>query len=85
MKQSKKGMLMAALICGTIAPVLFSGASVFAAEKDEVDEALKSFELDQIVVTANRYEKKDVDMTAVAEADSDFQAVMKMKPLAPDR
>ena len=66
MKQSKKGMLMAALICGTIAPVVFSGASVFAAEKDEkaADEALQAFELDQIVVTANRYEKKDVDIAA---------------------
>ena len=31
-----KGMLMTALICGTIVPALFGGASAYAAEKDEV-------------------------------------------------
>ena len=36
MKTSRKGMLMAALICGTVAPVLFSG-SAYAAEKEDVD------------------------------------------------
>ncbi len=66
MKQSKKGMLMAALICGTIAPVLFSGASVFAAEKDEkaVDEALQAFELNPMVITAQRTELSDLDTPA---------------------
>ena len=34
MKTSRKGMLMAALICGTVAPVLFSG-SAYAAEAEE--------------------------------------------------
>jgi len=76
MKQSKKGMLMAALICGTIAPVMFSGASVYAAEKDEVDEALKGFTLDQIVVTATRTEKRDVDVPADTETytEADIKA-----------
>lgn len=47
-KKNSKGLLMATLICGTIAPVVFSGASVYAAEKDEVDAALQAFELDQM-------------------------------------
>ena len=49
-----KGMLMTALICGTIVPALFGGASAYAAEKDEVDEALSSFELNPMVITATR-------------------------------
>ena len=66
MKQSKKGMLMAALICGTIAPVLFNGTSVFAAENDAkaVDEALQAFELNPMVITAQRTETKDLDTPA---------------------
>jgi len=67
MKQSRKGMLMAALICGTIVPVLFGGTSVYAEEKDEVDAALQGFTLDQIVVTATRTEKRDVDVPADTE------------------
>ena len=61
MKQSRKGMLMAALICGTIVPVLFGGTSAYAAEPDE---SLSSFALEEMVVTAARYEKKDVDIAA---------------------
>lgn len=61
MKQSRKGMLMAALICGTIAPVLFGTTSVSAAE---AEENLSSFNLEEMVVTAARYEKKDVDIAA---------------------
>ena len=61
MKQSRKGMLMAALICGTIVPVLFGGTSAYAAE---ADESLSSFALEEMVVTAARYEKKDVDIAA---------------------
>lgn len=66
MQESKKGMLMAALICGTIAPVLFSGTSVFAAEKDEkaADEVLQAFELNPMVITAQRTETKDLDTPA---------------------
>ena len=66
MKQSKKGMLMAALICGTIAPVVFSGTSVFAAEKDEkaADEALQAFELNPMVITAEKIERSDLDTPA---------------------
>ena len=65
MKQSRKGMLMAALICGTIVPVLFGGTSVYAEEKKtDADESLSSFALEEMVVTAARYEKKDVDIAA---------------------
>lgn len=67
MKQSRKSMLMAALICGTIAPVLFGGSSVYAAE---AEENLSSFNLEEMVVTAARYEKKDVDIAASTEVIS---------------
>ena len=43
------------------------GSSVYAAEKDEVDEALRGFTLDQIIVTATRDEKRDVDVPASTE------------------
>ena len=49
-----KGLLMTALITGS---VLWGGASVFA-------EELQEYSLDQMVVTATRYEKKDVDIAA---------------------
>jgi iron complex outermembrane receptor protein len=52
MKQSRKGMLMAALICGTIVPVLFGGTSAYAAEAEE--EALATFYLNPMVITAQR-------------------------------
>ena len=52
-----KGLLMTALITGS---VLWGGASVFA-------EELQEFSLDQMVVTATRYEKKDVDIAASTE------------------
>ena len=64
MKQSRKGMLMAALICGTIVPVLFGGSSAYAAEKDAVDEALQAFELNPMVITAQRAEMSDLDTPA---------------------
>ena len=63
MKTSRKGMLMAALICGTVAPVLFSG-SAYATEKEDVDAALQSFELNPMVITAQRTETKDLDTPA---------------------
>lgn len=63
MKTSRKGMLMAALICGAVAPVLFSG-SAYAAEKEDVDAALKAFTLDPMVVTSQRRETKDLDTPA---------------------
>lgn len=62
MKQSRKGMLMAALICGTIVPVLFGGTSAYAAEAKE--EALSAFTLDPMVVTSQRTETKDLDTPA---------------------
>lgn len=66
MKQSKKGMLMAALICGTIVPALFSESSVYAAEKDAkaADEVLQAFELNPMVITAQRTELSDLDTPA---------------------
>ena len=64
MKQSRKGMLMAALICGTIAPVLWGGASVYAAEAEAIDEALSAFELNPMVITAQRTETKELDTPA---------------------
>ena len=60
-----KSMLITALICGTMVPVLFGGASVFAAEADE--ETLSSFELNPMVITATRTEKRDVDVPAATE------------------
>ena len=65
MKTSRKGMLMAALICGTVAPVLFSG-SAYAAEAEEkaADEALRAFELNPMVITAQKIEKSDLDTPA---------------------
>ena len=52
MKKLSKGMLMAALICGTIS-VLPYGAVAHAEEVAD-DAALQAFTLDQIVVTATR-------------------------------
>ena len=70
-----KSMLMTALICGTIVPALFGGASAYAAEKDEVDEALSSFELNPMVITATRTEKRDVDIPASTEVLTHQQIV----------
>lgn len=60
--KSRKGLLMAALICGTIVPVLFGGTSVYAAESE--DEALTAFELNPMVITAQRAELNDLDTPA---------------------
>ena len=64
-KKLSKGMLMAALICGSVVPVLLGGASVYAAEAE--DDALGSFTLDPMVITATRTEKRDVDIPASTE------------------
>ncbi len=64
MKQSRKGMLMAALICGTIVPVLFGGTSAYAAEKKAEEDALATFELNPMVITAQRTELSDLDTPA---------------------
>ena len=50
-----KSLLMTALITGS---VLWGGTNAFAAE------SVGEFELDQIVVTATRTEKRDVDVPA---------------------
>ena len=65
MKTSRKGMLMAALICGTVAPVLFSG-SAYAAETEEkaADEVLSAFELNPMVITAQRIDTSDLETPA---------------------
>ncbi len=54
MNKSTKGMLMTALITGT---VLWGGAGAFAEELDE-------YSLDQVIVTAQRIETKDLDTPA---------------------
>lgn len=57
MKKMTKAMLMTALILGT---VQWGGTAVHASE-------LNTFALDEYVVTANRYEKKAVDVAASVE------------------
>ena len=52
--QMTKGLLMTALITGS---VVWGGTSVFA-------EELQEYTLDQMVVTATRTEKRDVDVPA---------------------
>ena len=52
-----KGLLMTALITGS---VMWGGANVFA-------EELQEYTLDQMVVTATRYEKRDVEVAASTE------------------
>ena len=64
-KKLSKGMLMAALICGSVVPVLLGGANVYAAEAE--DDALSSFTLDPMVVTAQRVETHDLDTPASVE------------------
>jgi len=58
----KKGLLMTALITGTV----MSSAVAFA-------EELQEYSLDQMVVTATRTEKKDLDIPAVVEVYSEEQ------------
>ena len=58
-----KGLLMTALITGS---VMWGGANVFA-------EELQEYTLDQMVVTATRTEKKDLDIPAVVEVYSEEQ------------
>jgi len=62
----KKGLLMTALITGTV----MSSAVAFA-------EELQEYSLDQMVVTATRTEKKDLDIPAVVEVYSE-KAVLPM-------
>lgn len=57
-----KGALLAALICGT---VFLEGVQVFASEDGQND--LESFMLDELVVTATRTEKREVDIPAATE------------------
>lgn len=71
-KKLTKGMLMTALICGTISIVPF-GAVAHAEEAAADDAALQGFTLDQIVVTAVRTENKLVDTPAnVSIIDSEI-------------
>ncbi len=64
MRKVSKGMLMTALICGTISVLPFGGAVVHAEDAATEEAALQGFNLDQIVVTATRMEKKLVDTGA---------------------
>ena len=74
MKKLSKGMLMTALICGSIVPVLCGGVSVYAAEA-KAEDALSSFNLDPMVITATRTEKRDVDIPASTEVLTNEQIV----------
>ncbi len=60
-----KSMLMTALICGTIVPVLCGSASVYAEEAKE--EAMSAFELDPMIVTATKSEMKTLEVPASVE------------------
>ena len=62
-RKLSKGMLMTALICGTISIVSFGGAVVHAEETD-ADAALQGFNLEEVVVTATRIENKLIDTAA---------------------
>ena len=62
-KKLTKGMLMTALICGTISIVPF-GAVAHAEEAAADDAALQGFTLDQIVVTATRTPVTEFDAHA---------------------
>ena len=62
-KKLTKGMLMTALICGTISIVPF-GAVAHAEDAAADDAALQGFNLEQIVVTATRTENKLIDTAA---------------------
>jgi len=61
-----KSMLMTALICGSIVPVLCGGASVYAAEA-AAEDALSSFELNPMIITAQRVETNDLNTPAAVE------------------
>ena len=61
-----KGMLMTALICGSIVPVLCGGVSVYAAEA-AAEDALSSFELNPMIITAQRVETNDLNTPAAVE------------------
>ena len=63
-KRLTKGMLMTALICGTISVLPFGGTVAHAEDATTEESALQGFTLDQIVVTATRMEKKLVDTGA---------------------
>lgn len=56
-KTFAKGLLMSALVCGA---VVVNGAPVFA-------EQLGDFALDEMVITANRYEKKELEIGQTVE------------------
>ncbi len=64
MKKVTKGMLMTALICGTISVLPFGGAVVHAEDAAADDAALQGFNLDQIVVTATRTPVTEFDAHA---------------------
>ena len=59
-----KGMLMTALICGTISVLPFGGAVAYAEDAAAEDAALQGFNLDQIVVTATRVPVTEFDAHA---------------------
>ena len=64
MRKVSKGMLMTALICGTISVLPFGGAVVHAEDAAAEEAALQGFNLDQIVVTATRTPVTEFDAHA---------------------
>ena len=63
-KRLSKGMLMTALICGTIGVLPFGGTVAHAEDAAAEDAALQGFALDQIVVTATRTPVTEFDAHA---------------------
>ena len=58
-----KGILMTALICGTVI-VLPCGSSAVYAEETTNDAEIQAFNLEEVVVTATRTENKLIDTAA---------------------
>ena len=63
-KRLTKGMLMTALICGTISVLPFGGTVAHAEDATTEESALQGFTLDQIVVTATRTPVTEFDAHA---------------------
>lgn len=64
-KKISKGMLMTALVCGTVS-FLSYGSVVVHAEGSDEEASLSSFMLDQVIVTATRTEKSILETPANA-------------------
>jgi len=63
-KRLTKGMLMAALICGTISVLPVGGVVAHAEGAATEDAEMQAFNLEEIVITATRTENKMIDTAA---------------------